>query len=334
MLLLMDELILKYLQGNCSEIEKETLFNWVEQSDENRTYFRQLRQLWDLNNLTETSGDVEQVETAYTMLSKRIFGNKPTPAARYIRIVLRYAAVAVLCFGLSWYFWYYKTKEAAIVWQNIEVPAGQRVKLTLADGSLVWLNSKSKFSFPAGFKGANRTVKLNGEGYFEVAHNARQPFVVQTSQAMVTVKGTKFNLYAYGNEENIETTLLEGKVIFTENTASHKSKELAPHQQLVYNTVKGEISISDNIKDQDVISWVSGTYFFNNITIRDIIARLTHYYDVEVEVKDTSILEYTCIGKFRLDESLDDVLQVISTTRPFKYKIDGKKVIISARKNN
>lgn len=328
----MDELILKYLQGNCSEAEKESLFDWVEQHDENRKHFRAMRQLWDLNNLVDASQPQEQVEEAYAKVRTRISGaevNRPNP---FIRVLLRYAAVAVVCFGLSWYFWQSRPKSPSVVWQDIEVPVGQRVKLTLADGSLVWLNSKSKFSFPAGFNGDNRMVKLNGEAYFEVAHNPKQPFNVETAHATVTVKGTKFNLYAYENEENVETTLLEGKITFSENEDEKRSRDLEPHQQLVYNSLTGDVKVSDSVNDQDVISWVSGVYFFNDVTIRDIIARLTHYYDVDVEVKDSSILDYTCIGKFRLDESLEDVLQVISVTKPFRYKIDGKKVIISSKK--
>lgn len=328
----MDDLILKYLQGNCPEDEKERLFNWVEQTAENKAYFRQMRHLWDLNNLVDESGNTGQLEAAYSIVREKINVKNPARPVRYIRVVLQYAAVAAVFFGLSWYFWRYQHRNSEVIWQNVEVPVGQRVKLTLADGSLVWLNSKSKFSFPAGFLGLNRTVKLNGEAYFEVVHNKKQPFIVQTTQATVTVKGTKFNLYAYENEGNVETTLLEGKVTFTENSSQKRSKDMEPHQQLVYNALNGEMNITDNVEDQDVISWVSGIYFFNNVTIRDIIARLTHYYDVEVEVKDSSILNYTCIGKFRLDESLEDVLQVISVTKPFKYKIDEKKVIISSKK--
>lgn len=328
----MDDLILKYLQGNCSDAEKELLFDWIEQHDENKKYFRQMRQLWDLNNLVTTPEQPVLTEVAYSEVRARVIENKAKRPNRVIRVMIQYAAIAVVCFGVSWYFWQSRQRTSGVVWQNVEVPVGQRVKLTLADGSQVWLNSKSKFSFPAGFNASNRLVKLNGEAYFEVAPNKKQPFIVQTAHAAVTVKGTKFNLYAYENEENVETTLLEGKVTFSESSARGQSKDLLPHQQLVYNASNGDIKITDNVNDKDVVSWVSGAYFFNNVTIRDIIARLTHYYDVEVEVKDSSILDYTCIGKFRLDESLEDVLQVISITKPFEYKIEGEKVIISAKK--
>ncbi len=328
----MDDLILKYLQGKCSDQEKESLFDWVEQQDENKKHFRQMRQLWDLNHLAATPAESDKTEAAYSEVSSRIFEKGKERSNRFISVVLKYAAVAAVCFGISWYFWQSRQKTSGVVWQNVEVPVGQRVKLTLADGSLVWLNSKSKFSFPAGFSAASRMVKLNGEAYFEVAHNKRQPFIVQTAHAAVTVKGTRFNLYAYENEENVETTLLEGKVTFAENGAGKQSKDLEPHQQLIYNASKGDLKVWVNVKDQDVISWVSGVYFFNDVTIRDMIARLTHYYDVDVMVMDSTILDYTCIGKFRLDESLEDVLQVISTTKPFKYKIEGKRVIISSKK--
>jgi ferric-dicitrate binding protein FerR (iron transport regulator) len=329
----MDELLVKYFQNNCSDEEKESLFAWIEQSDENKKHYKHMRQLWDVNTLlTDPGVDNNFTETAYQQVLQKISEKdqiiKPQPKFVVLKTLLKYAAVAIVCFGLSGLLWIYKSDKNSHKWQSIEVPVGQRVKLKLTDGSIVWLNSKSKFSYPQNFSQQNRTVSLNGEAYFEVAHNAELPFVVKTGRADIAVKGTKFNLYAYENEPNIETTLIEGKVDFLENKSNGLQRTMLPNQQLIYNSELRTIKTIGNVNTGVVTSWVSGAYFFRDVSIREIIVRLTHYYNVKFNVRDSSILDYTCVGKFRIDESLEDVLKVISTSKPFKYEITDDKVTI------
>lgn len=326
----MDELIVKYLQGNCSDSEKKTLFLWVEKSPENLANFKHMRQLWTMNLLIAPENAADQkTDEAYQSVARKLETKRPLKKpVRYLASLARYAAVAIFCFGLSWFVWEQTNKPKGNNWQTVEVPVGQRVKLTLADGSLIWLNSKSQFRYSQNYAMQNRTVQLNGEAYFEVAHNSKMPFIVKTRKAFVTVKGTKFNLYAYDNEPSIETTLIEGKVDFSENRDNGINKSMLPNEQLIYNADSRKIEIFPEINTEVVTSWVKGTYFFNNVTLKEMVRRLTHYYNVRFEVKSDSILDYSCTGKFRIDEPLDEVLKVISTSRPFKYKILEDRVII------
>jgi transmembrane sensor len=330
----MDEIIVKFLQNKCSDEEKVSLFSWIDQSTENKEYYKRMRQLWDVNSLSSTDGlDNSQIDKAYTRLNQKLEDKETnkvevSKTRKLLKEMFRYAAVAIICFGLSGLFWIYHTKNTPLAWQTIEVPIGQRIKITLIDGTTVWLNSKTKFTYPQSFAQNNRLVKLEGEAYFEVSHNAKLPFIVKTNHTNVTVKGTKFNIYAYENEPNIETTLVEGKIEFSENNPKGIKLDMKPNQQFVYNTNTKHLQISSNVDTHVITSWINGVHFFNKATIREIILRLEHYYNVQIIVKDSTILDYTCIGKFRLDESLNDVLKVISTGKHFKYKISENTVVI------
>lgn len=101
--------------------------------------------------------------------------------------------------------------------QKLSVPAGQRINIELADGTVVWLNSRTSIQYPAVFNGKERKVSINGEAYFEVAHNRKQPFIVETPKGQVEVTGTKFYVEAYSDNNDFVTSLIEGSVNVTKD---------------------------------------------------------------------------------------------------------------------
>jgi len=330
----MDAIITKFLQNRCSEAEKLTLFTWIEQSPDNLKYYIRIRQIWDMNSVLFTQKvNNEQLDEAFQRVQDKLQQNNPDQNIHHgktniIRLLLRYAAIVIICFGISWFFWRDRSEKREVAWQSIEVPAGHRAIVTLVDGTRVWLNSKTIFSYPQNFSQKNRTVKLNGEGYFDVFHNERIPFIVVTNKFSVTAKGTKFNVYAYDNVSIMETLLVEGRIEFSENKQKGLKLELKPEQLITYNASLSQINVRNNVDIQSFTSWTSGIYSFNNASLHEIIPRLENYYNIHIEVRDSSILDYTCTGKFRLNESLNDVLNVLSTGKPFKYKISDTKALI------
>lgn len=330
----MDKIIVKFLQNKCSEEEKASLFSWIEHSQENLAYFNKMRQLWDLNSVSFSQiSNNEQLDEAFHNVQQKLKDKKSAKdiqyvKTRFIRPLIRYAAIAIICFGLSWFFWQHRTENAEVSWQTIEVPAGQRANITLIDGTRVWLNSKTKLTYPQSFSHKNRIVKLEGEAYFEVFHDENAPFLVKTNFINFTVTGTKFNVYAYDNEPIIEAVLVEGKVVFSENKPKGIDMEMRHNQMFIYNSSTSRLKILNNVDTQAITTWISGTYSFKNTSLLEIIPRLENYYDIPIEVRDSSILNYTCTGKFRSNESLNDVLKVLSTGKPFKYNISETRVLI------
>ena len=105
-----------------------------------------------------------------------------------------------------------QTEQTPIALQTITVPAGQRINITLADGTNVWLNARTTIQYPITFNEKERLVKLDGEAYFDVTKDKSKPFIVQTNNYNVEVLGTKFDVDSYSETEIFETTLMEGSV--------------------------------------------------------------------------------------------------------------------------
>ena len=226
---------------------------------------------------------------------------------------------------------------------EVVIPYGKRSKIVLADGTKVWLNAGSRLAFPNQFKGKEREIFLEGEAYFEVAHNAEQPFIVNTDAIEVKVLGTKFNLTAYSTEPVIETTLLEGKVAMrdlTRNQLFRGETILAPNQKGSFNKEQRAISVQ-NDPDADLsIAWIEGWLEFHQQQLSRVISKLERYYNVKFTVVDsakTQVKEMDEIafisGKLDLKDSLESVLMVLSDVSGMQYEIQGNQINVSMKPN-
>lgn len=313
-------IFIKYFKGTASQQEKDWLHNWLQESEANRQEFVRERQAWDMllmntptDVLEKTLGDAENARIRRTKL---------------VVSILKYAALALVLISSTWYF--ARSKRVAPVKvsnHTISVPVGQRVQLTLADGSVVWLNSKSVFTFPNEFNGATRDVTLNGEAYFEVAHNKEVPFIVHTSDYAVRVFGTVFNVCAYSNSKVFETSLLTGSVAVAKNSNLDNLTMLKPNEKAFIKDNNIKVVAFDS---NSAIQWKDGVYFFDGVRFADMLERLERYYNVTFEVKNTRALQYECTGKFRQTESIKHILDVVKADNHFRYKYDEvkKKIII------
>ena len=124
-----------------------------------------------------------------------------------------------------------QTEQTPITLQTITVPAGQRINITLADGTNVWLNARTTIQYPITFNEKERLVKLDGEAYFDVTKDKNKPFIVQTNNYNVEVLGTKFDVDSYSETEIFETTLMEGSVRISSLTDANESLMLTPNNK-------------------------------------------------------------------------------------------------------
>ena len=146
----------------------------------------------------------------------------------------------------------------------ISVPTGQRVNIQLSDGTNVWLNSGSKMEYPAAFtkRKGKREVTLNGEGYFEVAKDAKRPFVVQTGKYDIEVLGTKFNVDAYNKASSFSTALMEGSIQISDKAEPTKKIILHPLQKADY--INGQLVV-EKIQNYDIYRWKEGLLCFEHL---------------------------------------------------------------------
>lgn len=201
----------------------------------------------------------------------------------------------------------------------IKTPKGGEFKIVLVDGTKVWLNANSSLKFFTTLEKDTRNVWLEGEAYFEVSHNKSKPFFVHSSQQDIQVLGTKFNVRSVGEES--QTTLVEGKVALQNGRLV-----LKPGQQLV--TLKGKDLPVRNVDVDSYLAWKDGDFLFNNEPLSDVMEKISTWYDVEIvysaHIKEELI--WANISKYR---DINEVLNMIEKTGVAKFKLEGRKVIVS-----
>ena len=204
-------------------------------------------------------------------------------------------------------------------------PLGQKSQLVLPDGTKVYLNSGTVLRYDSHFGKRNRQIELTGEAYFEVAKSRKNSFIIHAADLEIKVLGTKFNVTAYPNDPVIETYVTEGKVS-VRDLNSEKSIMLVAHQKASYLKDKRQLTLSE-VRSDNLISWKENVLYFDNEDFKNIIKKLERWYDVSIslEGKDSIDDRFTLTIK---DESLREVLDLISLTTPIRYKFEDHKVTI------
>ncbi len=211
----------------------------------------------------------------------------------------------------------------AVAYNLLQTPRGGQYKITLPDGSKVWLNAASSLKYPVVFSGKERRVEITGEAYFEVAKDALRPFKVQLNQMEVEVLGTHFNINSYTDEETVRTTLLEGKV---KVTTAGESNFLQPGQQAQLKP-SGNMKIVNDVNLEETVAWKDGNFQFENSDIKSVMRQLARWYDVEVSYQGSNISKHF-IGGISRNVKLSQVLSMLQQTGEVRFIIEGKKIIV------
>lgn len=216
-------------------------------------------------------------------------------------------------------------EDAHVLFNTLATPRGGQYKLTLPDGSRVWLNAASSIRFPTAFTGHERKVEISGEAYFEVARAALMPFRVVTNGMTIDVLGTHFNVNAYSDEPEISTTLLEGSIkVIAQST--HTGQLLRPGQQSRLGK-NGTFRLFSEVDVEEAVAWKNGYFQFNNENIRSVMRKLARWYNVEVEFRgDMEGRDFEgAISRF---ESIDEVLRILALTGMIHFKTEGRRIIV------
>jgi ferric-dicitrate binding protein FerR (iron transport regulator) len=198
--------------------------------------------------------------------------------------------------------------------------------MTLSDGSRVWLNAGSSITYPVAFVGNERKVQINGEGYFEVAHNADKPFVVSKGDVSVTVLGTHFNVNAYDDESDVRVTLLEGSVEVKSKVGSGKSKVIKPGEQAKVIS-NGQLTISKDVDLDEVMAWKNQQFIFERLDLASIMRQLSRWYDIEVNYEG-KMPSNKFSGIISRTRNISAVLEMLKGTGDLQFKVDGKIVTV------
>ncbi|MGA6118195.1 FecR family protein [Sphingobacterium anhuiense] len=206
---------------------------------------------------------------------------------------------------------------------TLSTPNGTQYKLQLADGTKVWLNAGSSLKFPSIFTGKTRQVELSGEAYFEVAHRKEQPFFVRLPRLKIEVLGTHFNVKAYPNESNIETTLLQGAV---KVSSKDRAVFLKPGEQSRYNQTNAQLDEAQAVDATTIVAWKEGIFSFNNTDIKEVVRQLSRWYNIQV-VFQGQIPDRKFSGGFERRASLEQVIQILKESN-INCTVKNNKLII------
>ena len=238
-------------------------------------------------------------------------------------------------------------KEAKALSNMVTAAKGDRIKSTLPDGTLVWLNGNSRIEYNANFGKEKREITLIGEAFFDVAHNAAVPLVVHAKGINITVKGTAFNVKAYPEDSKIEASLIRGSIELTLKTAPGQKILLHPNEKITVlndellpvrrnnasNNNDGDVYRLEELKPEEQsklipeISWVQNKLVFNNEKFEDMIPTLEKWYDVKITVNDEELKQQQFSAVFE-NETLDQVLYALHFTYNFRYELKDKQVYI------
>lgn len=216
-----------------------------------------------------------------------------------------------------------------LVYNTLTNPRGSKViDMQLSDGSRVWLNAGSSITFPVAFSDNERKVTMDGEAYFEIAHNESKPFYVAKGNTEVKVLGTHFNVNAYDDEEKIRVTLLQGSVQVSQTGQTKNQVFLKPGQQasVFAGSVQMQKISVQAANTEQVMAWKNGLFSFDQTDLATVMRQLTRWYDVEVEYRG-DVPQQIFGGDIERSLSLAQVLKLLEKSG-VHFKIENRKIIV------
>lgn len=217
-----------------------------------------------------------------------------------------------------------KDSNLKITYNTITTPYGGEYRITLSDGTKVWLNAGSSLHYPVKFNGNKRGVKLTGEGYFEVAQNEDHPFVVEAEGMEIKVLGTHFNVEAYPEENTVSTTLASGAIKVVKNS---KTKLLAPGEQAVLNKREKKLVVK-KVNVKQILAWKNAMFYFNNTNIQEIMKKISRWYNVKTKYEAQDLKNKNFSGVISRYKDVGALLKRMELTGTIDFKIEGKVITV------
>jgi transmembrane sensor len=367
-------LINKFLIGKCSPEEEKELNDWINQSIDNKNYFDKFKYAW-IASIQIKQVNFEDIEESIEKFQSRIlpeFSDDTDTKKRYslyhLKIfsnrIVRYAAIFFLAFlfgGLSQKFIGnedHKIKISDNKYFYFESPKGSRSIAVLPDGTKVWLNASSKISYSLDYNKTERIILLEGEAFFDVATNHSKPFVVKANNLDIKAYGTLFNVKAYPEENQVITTLIEGKVTIEgiDDTNKKFALKMDPKQCIIFKTDKKadrssepeireipDKNIQDKLVDSSSLSvdlpviketlsepeintsWKDERWIIANEDLKSLSIMLERRFNVNIKFLDEESKKYHFTGIIE-NETIEQVLKILSLTFPVKFEINRNNI--------
>ncbi|RNC65520.1 FecR family protein [Proteiniphilum sp. X52] len=302
------DLLYRFFEGKTRLEEEKKIRQWLEISEANRNTFLRERKTYDAL-LFGSPGTSKPSREGHTISWYRI----GTVTATLLLLMVSTLYIRGLIYENN------RQEE----YNTLVVPPGQRIHLILADNTDIWLNANSTLRYPTEFSRKGRIVYLDGEAFFEVSKDDKKPFMVKTTSGDIKVTGTSFNVEAYSKQGSFETSLFEGSVEIYKN--DHKLTTLNPDERSYLED--GKLYVTP-ITDRDKYLWKEGLIAFNNKSLEDILQSLEKYFDIRIQISNSSLPQRTYTGKFRQSDGVDYALRVLQKSIHFSYQRDETTGIV------
>ncbi len=317
-----DSIIAKVLAKEASVNEIIIFSEWINESEENRREADILSEYWE----GQAESDNLYAEISFNKNKSRFFdedSSRPSESnpKKHMRNLLLSIAASLLLIVLAGAYWFMNNASPT---ENYILLAQNGIEtFTLPDSSKVVLNKNSRLIYTNKFLTDNRTVMLEGEGYFEVTKKADKKFTVQVCNSQIEVLGTKFNVNARHADEYIVTTLVEGSVLFKNGKQQQLMK---PNQQLTCYTRSGLI---ENVRTDAHLNteWKDNIFRYNSIRMQELMKQLGDHYGTEIVI-DERYRNIKVSGAFQREQSLEKILTIMQNSINFKWKMSDNKIVI------
>lgn len=320
-----DQILIRFITHRATPEEVKAIDRWITANEDNGRYLFELERVWSLKDERHFS-DKYEIHTAFERLKQKIH-------AKNMRYRLyswsKYVAVIILIVLLSANLYEMAQRERSGGMNVIEVPKGDQVLLTLSDGTKVWLNAETTFSYPSHFTSKTREVFIEGEGYFEVSPDAKKPFFVKGDLFNVKVVGTEFNVQSYKNEDAV-ISLKEGKIEVAPAGIPERNMTMTVNEQIRYTTDGQTILKKKDL--QAVDAWRKGEIAFYAQPLSDIMKALERKYGRTIVLNDKELagMIFTC--RTKSGATLMEVLNLLKETQRIDYVFEHNKIVITKNK--
>ena len=311
------EILHKYLSGMTTPEEEAQIAEWLSADPNNQKEMDTARFLFDSVKLY---GDKMQPTQRRSLVRWRTIGRWAT----------QIAAAVMIAIGAGFFANRYSIGELSDKHHSIYVPAGQRMELTLADGTRIWMNSESRLEYPILFAQDVRRVKLIGEAMFEVAHDESHPFIVETFASDVRVLGTKFNVDANEAHHRFSITLMEGSVrISNRLDPSQANIVMRPNEKV---DLIGNYLYTSKLDDYDSPCWLNGQLDITGLSFAELMEKMEQAFAVRVVIKRSSLPSTAGIGgKIRINAGVGNAFRWLHSLLNFDYEIDEAENTITIK---
>lgn len=327
---LSEEIINRYLTGQCSEEELIEVNAWMKESEENARQLFRMEEIYHLGKFDQYT-DEQRILRAEKQLYKKLDEEKGKQSKilsmhRWMKYAAVIAVMLVMGGGVGYWFYQNGNNQQMMVAVASE---GIVKEVVLPDGSKVWLNNAATLKYPREFSEKERNVYLEGEAYFEVTKNRHKPFTVQSDAIRVRVLGTTFNLKSDKRCRIAEATLIEGEIEVKGNKEEGQII-LTPGQGAELNKNNGRLTVKQVDAKLDAV-WHDNLIPFQKADIFTITKALERFYDVKIILSPDIQTGKTYSGVLKRKSNIESVLKSLQNSIPIDYKIVGNNIFISPK---